>query len=112
MQPSRLVAHAIARLERSAREKVFRHIGWDIVRPAYVQFVLTERCNYKCEYCSHWRMEQYADEISLADWKAAIADLKKLANPLAIDFTGGEPTIYPEFSKSSNFAGPRVSTGS
>ncbi|MCG2633000.1 radical SAM protein [Bradyrhizobium sp. WYCCWR 13023] len=42
-------------------------------------------------------MDKYSDEMSLADWTTAIVDLKKLINPLAIDFTGGEPTIHPDF---------------
>jgi MoaA/NifB/PqqE/SkfB family radical SAM enzyme len=97
MRFSRLAIHAIARVERGARERMFRHTGLDLARPTYVQFVLTERCNYKCGYCSHWRLDKYSEEMSLADWKTAIVSLKKLINPLAIDFTGGEPTIYPEF---------------
>lgn len=97
MLAGQLARHGFARVERSLRERIFRHAGLDLTRPAFVQCVLTERCNYKCQYCSHWRMERYPDEMSLAEWQRAIGSLKSLANPLVIDFTGGEPTIYPQF---------------
>lgn len=97
MLASRLLRHGFARAEKSLRERIFRRVGWDMTRPAFVQCVLTERCNYKCQYCSHWRMEKYSDEMSLAEWQATIGSLKELAHPLVIDFTGGEPTIYPNF---------------
>ena len=97
MLASRLLRHGLARAEKSLRERIFRHIGWDLTRPALVQCVLTERCNYKCQYCSHWRMEKYSDEMLLAEWQAAIASLKEFAHPLVIVFTGGETKIYPNF---------------
>jgi len=76
---------------------MFRRVGWDITKPAFVQCVLTERCNYKCQYCSHWRMDKYSDEMSFDEWRAAISSLTELTSPLVIDFTGGEPTIHPHF---------------
>jgi MoaA/NifB/PqqE/SkfB family radical SAM enzyme len=92
-----LIRHGSARVERSVREQMFRRLGWDVTKPAFVQCILTERCNYKCQYCSHWRMEKYSDEMSFDEWRAAISSLTKLASPLVIDFTGGEPTIHPHF---------------
>lgn len=94
---TRLIRHGSARIERSARERLFRNLGWDVTTPAFVQCILTERCNYKCQYCSHWRMDAYSDEMSLEEWRTAITSLRKLASPLVIDFTGGEPTIHPDF---------------
>jgi MoaA/NifB/PqqE/SkfB family radical SAM enzyme len=94
---NRLVRHGFARVGRSLRERIFHHAGWDFTTPAFVQCVLTERCNYKCQYCSHWRMETYSEEMSAGDWESAILSLKQLINPLLIDFSGGEPTIYPHF---------------
>jgi MoaA/NifB/PqqE/SkfB family radical SAM enzyme len=94
---ARLVRHGYARVERSVRERGFRHTGLDFTKPAFVQCVLTERCNYKCQYCTHWRMDSYSEEMSVAEWKNAILGLKDLINPLLIDFIGGEATIYPNF---------------
>ncbi|WP_210164826.1 radical SAM protein [Bradyrhizobium sp. WSM1417] len=87
----------MARLERSVRERLFRRIRWDLTKPAFVQCFLTDRCNYKCQYCSHWRMEKYANEMTLQEWRRAIHGLTQLARPLVIDFMGGEPTIHPDF---------------
>jgi len=42
-------------------------------------------------------MDRYAEEMSLGEWQTAISDIKELVDPLVIDFTGGEPTIYPNF---------------
>lgn len=97
MRISRLARHGLARVDRSIRERLFRRFGWDVVLPTFVQCVLTERCNYKCEYCSHWRLDKYSEEMSLPEWRVAIAGLKKLTGSLVIDFMGGEPTIYPDF---------------
>ncbi|WFU18826.1 radical SAM protein [Bradyrhizobium sp. CB3481] len=94
---SALMRQGYARLGRSFHERLFRLSGLDFTTPAFVQCVLTEKCNYKCKYCSHWRQEHYTDEISVADWKEALLSLKEFCSPLLIDFTGGEPTIYPHF---------------
>jgi MoaA/NifB/PqqE/SkfB family radical SAM enzyme len=45
----------------------------------------------------HWRMNTYPEEMSGADWMNAIQSLRDYINPLLIDFSGGEPTIYPQF---------------
>jgi MoaA/NifB/PqqE/SkfB family radical SAM enzyme len=103
MLATRLIRHGYARVGRSFRERVFRHVGLDFTTPAFVQCVLTEKCNYRCQYCSHWRQESYSEEMSAAEWKNAILGLKELINPLLIDFTGGEPTIYPHFLELVDF---------
>lgn len=42
-------------------------------------------------------MNSYPEEMSVAEWKKAIQSLRDYITPLLIDFSGGEPTIYPHF---------------
>jgi MoaA/NifB/PqqE/SkfB family radical SAM enzyme len=89
--------HGYARIDRSLRERLFHRTGLDLTNPAFVQCTLTDRCNYKCQYCMHWRLNTYPEEMDASDWKGAIQSLRGFINPLLIDFSGGEPTIYPHF---------------
>ena len=93
----RLGRQSYARIRTSFYERFLRWTGWDFTRPVFFRCALTERCNYKCQYCSHWRQESYSNEMSLNEWKKAILSLKYFSSPLLLQFTGGEPFVWPHF---------------
>jgi len=91
------------RIKTSLCEHIFRRVGWDFTRPTFVRCVLTERCNYKCLYCSHWRQDSYTEEMPLDEWKKAIVSLHQFVHPLVIQFVGGEPFMWPQFPELVKF---------
>ncbi|HUQ35683.1 MAG TPA: radical SAM protein [Aestuariivirga sp.] len=85
------------RVLTSINEHIYRKTGADFTHPTFIRCIVTERCNYKCQYCSHWRQERYTQEMSLEDWKRAIVSLKEFKHPLVVQFVGGEPFVWPHF---------------
>lgn len=56
---------------------------------------VTTRCNSRCKTCSIWCDDRYTcEESSLASRLGILAQLKAM-HFLSIDFTGGEPLLYP-----------------
>jgi MoaA/NifB/PqqE/SkfB family radical SAM enzyme len=88
---------SFAGLKRSLQERAFLQKRRGLPRPSAVRVTLTERCNYRCQYCFHWRRERYKPELSLEEWKAIISDLHEYIGPFPVQFLGGEPMIWPGF---------------
>ncbi|SHH48630.1 radical SAM additional 4Fe4S-binding SPASM domain-containing protein [Bradyrhizobium erythrophlei] len=97
MQLRRLMSYAGKRIKTSAIEHVYLRTNIDLTRPHSIGATLTERCNYRCEYCTHWRQDRYPTEMTLDDWKRALLSLKELVFPYVIQFGGGEPFVWPHF---------------
>lgn len=59
-------------------------------------YYVTLRCNLKCEFCNIWqnKCNFTIPEQSIAEVDSNLRALKKLGIKL-IDFTGGEPLLYP-----------------
>ncbi|MBN2089186.1 radical SAM protein [candidate division KSB1 bacterium] len=67
------------------------------MKPILCNYYLTYRCNSQCLFCEIWQNPQYThfpDAIS-DDIFANLSSLKKLGVRF-IDFTGGEPLLYPK----------------
>ncbi len=84
-------------LRRSAAEAVFIRSGVNVTRPSDIRATLTERCNYRCTYCDHWRQPTYADEMSLAQWQSALLSVQQFVPRFTVQFLGGEPMMVPWF---------------
>jgi radical SAM protein with 4Fe4S-binding SPASM domain len=97
MQLSRLVQLSNQRIKTSGRELLYRQTGLDYTRPLFIRCTLTERCNYRCGYCYHWRQDRYASEMSFVDWTRALISLRDFVHPLVVQFLGGEPFVWPHF---------------
>lgn len=75
--------------------KVFQ-VTWDLGR----------RCNYDCSYCPAHRHDNFSPHASLDELKSAVDFLfsyidtymsKRTFKQTSISFTGGEPTVNPNF---------------
>jgi MoaA/NifB/PqqE/SkfB family radical SAM enzyme len=58
--------------------------------PLMVTLSLTDRCNFRCEYCNLPGMDR--DEMSTADWLRAIDELAD-AGMMRVSLMGGEPLV-------------------
>ncbi len=78
-------------------EELYLKTGRDHTRPVAIYGYINERCNVKCSYCEWWRLEQYVDEMTIDEWKAALTSLKDFVGEYSINFSGGEPFIKKGF---------------
>ena len=63
----------------------------------YWNWEITYRCNYQCSYCKFWKIEENQNYIKI---KKLIRIWENIFNKYGcchIRFSGGEPTIYPNF---------------
>src|SRR3954469_11256195 len=58
--------------------------------PLMVTLSITDRCNFRCEYCNLPGMDR--DEMSTADWLRAIDELAD-AGMMRVSLRGGEPLV-------------------
>src|SRR3954463_11540359 len=58
--------------------------------PLMVTLSVTDRCNFRCEYCKLPEMDR--DEMSTADWLRAIDELAD-AGMARVTLMGGEPLV-------------------
>ena len=75
--------------------------------PMMVTWDLGRRCNYDCTYCESTRHNNYSPYTKLHDlrntfdfikeWTNLYNSKRKISNPVNINFTGGEPTVNPDF---------------
>ena len=63
---------------------------------------ITQKCNYACKYCfAHFDNN---NDLTLAQWKHIIDNLKTSGLVNAINFAGGEPVLYKDFPALVNYA--------
>lgn len=70
-----------------------------------LRFYVTYRCNSKCSYCNVWKDEIFKNikELSLEDAKLLLKQSYNLGTRY-VDFTGGEPTLYPYLKEVIDYA--------
>ncbi len=84
------------------------------MRPILLYYYVTYRCNVRCEFCNIWDPAVW-DHRSMPTWTQMQANLRA-ARELGcrfVDFTGGEPLLYPDLADALRLAktlGYRTST--
>ncbi len=78
-------------------EEVYIKIGVDMTKPVAFYGLVNQRCNVKCRYCEYWRLPEYTEELTIAEWQAALLSVKEFVGAFSINFSGGEPFIKPGF---------------
>lgn len=71
--------------------------------PPLVWVELTRRCNLSCPHCYIDGGEARKDELP-SEWFFSLLDDLAEMGVWAVAFTGGEPTLHPEFSRLVNYA--------
>jgi len=82
--------HLISVLSALIRKKLFGRST-----PLFISWEITNRCNYRCPYCSVWK--DRSKEPSLQEILATIDELYK-AGTRFISFSGGEPLLRKDLS--------------
>lgn len=69
------------------------------------RYYVTYRCNSRCSYCNVWQNEDFfkIQELSLEDAKELLRQCYEQGIRY-IDFTGGEPTLYPHLAEVIKYA--------
>ncbi|MBN1350700.1 radical SAM protein [candidate division KSB1 bacterium] len=70
------------------------------MKPILCNYYLTYRCNARCSFCDIWRNRRYPKNAS-ANIDTVLRNLTELKSLgiRFIDFTGGEPLLYPELPR-------------
>lgn len=77
-----------------------------LVAPARVYFELTRRCNLACRTCFNDSHHPLPDELTTPEILDILDQLDQLGT-FEIRFTGGEPTLHPDFREIVAFARAR-----
>lgn len=72
-------------------------------RPYHVQWMLTNRCNYRCKSCSVWRIKESTKELSVDEVKRGLDVLRKLG-VLEVVLSGGNPLLRPDIDEILDYA--------
>ncbi len=76
--------------------------------PYQVIFVITNKCNARCEICNLWKSNGSKEDLSIDEWKRIIGELYEWTGTFNLTITGGEPFIHKNilellgYSKSYN----------
>jgi MoaA/NifB/PqqE/SkfB family radical SAM enzyme len=62
-----------------------------------VEWNIGKRCNYDCSYCPSSIHDNTSPHTDIKILKSAVDKLVTLGKPIRISFTGGEPTVHPQF---------------
>jgi MoaA/NifB/PqqE/SkfB family radical SAM enzyme len=65
----------------------------EYVRPTWISFLLTERCNARCVHCDIWKNRGKEDSPTGEQWMAALDDLRDWLGPAHVCLTGGEALL-------------------
>jgi MoaA/NifB/PqqE/SkfB family radical SAM enzyme len=61
----------------------------NLVKPTFVCFKLSERCNSKCVHCDIWK-NQYEEPLTTDQWLHTTDELRRWLGPAHLVLTGGE----------------------
>ena len=62
-----------------------------------VEWNLGKRCNYDCSYCPAEIHDNFSAHTSIDLLEKTVDQLSELGKPIRLSFTGGEPTVHPDF---------------
>ena len=78
---------------------------YDVSYPVSVELSLTNSCNLKCEWCSDSKLRKdRPGSLGLNTYMKLVDDLSENGTRGLVIEGGGEPTTYPQFKKTLNYA--------
>jgi radical SAM protein with 4Fe4S-binding SPASM domain len=88
---------ALKHSRNAVAERLYRTTGLDVTRPVAIYGLVNQHCNAKCLSCKFWRMDEYAEEMSIEQWQNAMLSLKEFIGKFSVNFSGGEPFLKKDF---------------
>ncbi|THB77815.1 MAG: radical SAM protein [Desulfobulbaceae bacterium] len=67
-------------------------------KPVWCSWQLTDKCNFRCKFCSVWRKEINHDQLSLSQVQEAAAKIARIG-PMMVSMTGGEPLMRSDLTE-------------
>lgn len=68
-----------------------------------IEWNLGKRCNYDCSYCPSSIHDNTSSPTHIGILKGTVDKLMTLGKPIRLSFTGGEPTVHPNFEELINY---------
>ena len=62
-----------------------------------VEWNLGKRCNYDCSYCPSEIHDNFSPHTDINLLEKTVDQLCEIGKPLRLSFTGGEPSVHPDF---------------
>lgn len=69
-----------------------------------IEWNLGKRCNYDCSYCPSSIHDNSSPHTNIEILKKAVDKISTLGKPIRLSFTGGEPTVHPQFRELLQYA--------
>jgi MoaA/NifB/PqqE/SkfB family radical SAM enzyme len=76
---------------------------WPHQNSIKIEWNLGKRCNYDCTYCPASIHDNTSPHTDIEILKATVDKLMTLGKPIRLSFTGGEPTVHPNFEELVNY---------
>jgi len=70
---------------------------WPHQNSIKVEWNLGKRCNYDCSYCPSSIHDNTSPHQPWTNLQSTVDHLITLGKPIRLSFTGGEPTVHPQF---------------
>ncbi|TAK36237.1 MAG: radical SAM protein [Chloroflexota bacterium] len=70
--------------------------GRVLAKPTHVGIIPTMRCNFRCQQCDIWRSDERPSELTTAQWKKVLLDLRQWLGAYRVAISGGEPLLRPD----------------
>jgi len=85
---------------KQSREKLLSILKRSLTpnRPYHAQWLLTNRCNYRCRGCNVWREQRSRQEVSTDDIKKGLGVLRDLG-VIEIVLSGGNPLLRDDIDE-------------
>jgi MoaA/NifB/PqqE/SkfB family radical SAM enzyme len=97
MQLKKLTNLGTGYLIHHACEEFYLKTGLDTTKPFSINIEISNSCNYRCQYCDHWRSNRYPDELTISEWQDALLSLKQFIGRYIVQFSGGEVFVKKGF---------------
>lgn len=76
---------------------------WPHQSSVKVEWNLGKRCNYDCSYCPSVIHDLTSPHTDIEILKSTVDKLMTIGKPIRLSFTGGEPTVHPNFGELVNY---------
>jgi hypothetical protein len=81
-----------ASVRRYAANLIDKNFGSSLSRPAYVDLIITKKCNFRCGHCDTWKNID-SDQMPPERWSGLLAQISQAWPEAVIEISGGEPLI-------------------